>query len=626
MSECEIGPNNAVALDDSAIIINSLSISNHSNPSSINKSLQGSGGSINIIQNINNINNILSNSYRTLNSQINSELKQKLISDFSKLEIYNNRENNNSDFSLINVNNEILSDKQYKKRKINNDENNLNRSIIFCYLENLVLIKDIKTMKEFIIKFNEMDSKSNYKIYIDANKETVIQILVIILSYLEANKIKEAYEILLKAFIYYKQFDFCLNFFVRKLIYNYIFEKQDDFLNNEEHKKIKELIPDKYKQDKNGNEQLLNNFLEDLINMNYTLPNNEIYSKVIPYIFQYDLNVIIYNNNSNINEIKYKFQDDNKFNINLIFYENEEKFDIFYTKEFYNNYQNILEIINNIKCKTCGIIFAKKENIKYHFNLCDNCLLKEIENNNVYKCYSNYCTDFKKSNYTTSNKELIINIIADFPFTLSCDDHNNNDKKLTLGEIIKDRGLDALSLFEKIKHKICLIHNGKINENNYTITLPCNCKICSEKCLEKFMEELNKKNDPKIDGEVAYITPMSECFCGFKYNNLKDFNNLKKELEKFNNKEYIDIINDTIKNNLLYKCIECRKNYNKTERFLKLKLNDEEAQLICKSCYNINKINESNNPEFYCIFCSKNHKIISYEEFKGFSNPICIIF
>ena len=615
MSECEIEQINARALDESdEVIIKSLSISNHSNHS-ISQSLQGSDGSINFINNINNINNILSKSYRNLNSQINQESKQKLISDFSQLEIYNNRENNNSDFSLINVNNEILSGKIYKKRKIKKDANNLIRSIIFCYLENLVLIKNINTIKEFMIKFDKMNSESNYKIYIEANKEKVIHILVIILSYLEENKIKEAYEFLLKAFIYYEQFDFCLNFFVRKLIYNYILQKQNDILNNEEQKKIIELIPDKYKQDKNGSYQLLDNFFEDLINMDYPLPNNEIYSKVIPFIFQYDLNVIIYNNNSNINEIKYKFIDNNNFNINLIFYENGGCFDIFYSKAFYNNNKNDLEVINNIKCqnKSCGKIFTKKERFLYHFNICEKCLLNEIEYN-MHLCYVNYCLNLKNKNFAESNKEQIINIITNFSFT---SDYDNNNKKLSLGEIIKDRGFNTLVLFEKIKQKICLIcNNENDNNNNETTTLPCSCKICSKKCLQIFMDKLDDKNDNNIYGEKVRIIPVSECFCGFKYN-LNDFNNLKKELEKFNNKVYITIIDETIISNLLYKCILCNKNYNETEKFTNIKLNDANEHLICKRCYNNNKMNEENISNFYCPFCDKEHTI---------NNSSCIIF
>ena len=207
MSEYEFRNVNARALDDSSEI--KISISNHSINNSSLSELVASDGSF----------NILSNSYQNLiNPQINFELKQKWISDFSQLNIYDNKKNDNFDFSLNNVEQEILSDKLYKKRKIKKDENNFNRSIIFCYLENLVLIKDNYTMKEFIIKFNEMDSESDYKIYIDINKEKIIHILQIILSYLEENKIEEAYVILLKAFIFYPEFDFCLNFFVRRLI------------------------------------------------------------------------------------------------------------------------------------------------------------------------------------------------------------------------------------------------------------------------------------------------------------------------------------------------------------------------------------------------------------------------
>ena len=74
--------------------------------------------------------------------------------------------------------------------------------------------------------------------------------------------------------------------------------------------------------------------------MEYKIPNNEIYSKIIPNIFHYDLSVIIYDrNNKKINEIKYKYKANNNLILNLIYYEQYNNFGIYYTKEFFEKFK-----------------------------------------------------------------------------------------------------------------------------------------------------------------------------------------------------------------------------------------------------------------------------------------------
>ena len=238
---------------------------------------------------------------------INQQLKGDLISNFSK-------------FNIKDYLDQIWRNKVYKIREIKNDSNSFMRSIMFFYLENSILNKDIDSMKKFMIKFNEIDSifqSENNK----NNKEKIIHILYILLDCLNEGNIDKAYNFLLKSFLFISGFDFSLNYFMRKLISDYISHNQNAYLSEEEPVKIIELIPQKYKTNQNGNIQILDEFLKDLINMEYKIPNNEIYSKIIPNIFHYDLSVIIYDrNNKKINEIKYKYKANNNLILNLIYY------------------------------------------------------------------------------------------------------------------------------------------------------------------------------------------------------------------------------------------------------------------------------------------------------------------
>ena len=67
------------------------------------------------------------------------------------------------------------------------------------------------------------------------------------------------------------------------------------------------------------------------------------------------------------------------------------------------------------------------------------------------------------------------------------------------------------------------------------------------------------------------------------------------------------------------KCALCRKNFNKTNKFLNLKLKDEKDHLFCENCAKEKKINineekkNDNLIEFFCKFCESKHYIKSWE-------------
>ena len=319
------------------------------------------------------------------------EINEKIISE---LLTYDIKEyiNNNSNYCFYSISNNKqnhdIYNKIYKIRNIEKDKNNFIRCIIFSYLENLVLNNNNNSLKEFGEKINtkELIYEKNSMIN-DENKKRVIDILNIIISNLIKNNIDNAYTILLKSFIFIKEFSVFLNYLTRKLIYDFIIKNKNNFLSVDEPKKIFELLPKKYRQNNNGNESSFNNFLKDIIDMNFEIPHNEIYSKVIPYIFEIDLNVIVLNNKnfSDENEIKYKYKGND--NLNLIYNEKEKYFSINYPIDFYQKFEKYLSIVSQV-CKQCKNI-VETNNI---FKLCENCLFNIIEEDNqIYTFYLDYC-------------------------------------------------------------------------------------------------------------------------------------------------------------------------------------------------------------------------------------------
>ena len=159
-------PTNATVLKSSSEII----ISQHN--SEIGNSypeVVGSVGSINIIAPLSK--NSLNISNNTLLPEIRKDLKEKLLSMFSEYNIVSS--NLNLDYTFFSFDeisrNESWKNKIYKIRRIKKDNNNFIRSIIFSFLENIILNNDINILKEFIIKSNEIQDIKN--------KEKLIHIL-----------------------------------------------------------------------------------------------------------------------------------------------------------------------------------------------------------------------------------------------------------------------------------------------------------------------------------------------------------------------------------------------------------------------------------------------------------------
>ena len=534
------------------------------------------------------------------------EINEKIISE---LLTYDIKEyiNNNSNYCFYSISNNKqnhdIYNKIYKIRNIEKDKNNFIRCIIFSYLENLVLNKKKDVLKEFGEKINnkELINVKN-SIINDENKKRVIDILNIIISNLIKNNIDNAYSILLKSFIFIKEFSVFLNYLTRKLIYDFIIKNKNNFLSVDEPKKIFELLPKKYRQNNNGNESSFNNFLKDIIDMNFEIPHNEIYSKVIPYIFEIDLNVIVLNNKnfSDENEIKYKYKGND--NLSLIYNEKGKYFSINYPKNYYQKFEKYLSIVSQV-CKQCKNI-VETNNI---FKLCEKCLFNSIEvDNQIYTFYLDYRSKNIIKKFTENHINKIINALPDFFFKI-------------------DNKKETFKLLLKIIQKVCLICNNEVdNKKKDIITLPCNCKICS-KCFNIYMEEINQRNGKVTVDEQNVVLPMSECFCGYKYK-LKDFNKFKEEIEKCGYNEYLNEIEIAIENNLMSRCIFCHKYLNKVDRFLRLNVKDEYDHLICKDCSlkkNINLENDDNKV-FQCPFCNKKHLIKSWKDFSGFSD--CVIF
>ena len=257
-----------------------------------------------------------------------------------------------------------------------------------------------------------------------------------------------------------------------------------------------------------------------------------------------------------------------------------------------------------------------KENI---LNLCENCKLIEIKSY-MLQIYLTYLQMDINKNCKKILKQYFSKYECSFDLK----------KNVSIMEIINESKLDFNELFNNIRNSICLSCGKDLEEEGKSyFTLPCKCRICSKKCLEKYINLVNEKNEKVLIKEKenskgeTIIVPMTECPCGYEYK-LKDFVEIIKDLQKMKLNSYINIYLKQIKNNWLWICAICRQNFRKKYNYVNIFFKDDKLDkkilnkieykhLICKKCALNKNIDEkemkNENKKILCKFCESEHTI-----------------
>ena len=248
-----------------------------------------------------------------------------------------------------------------KFRNVSGDGDCFFRGLIFSLLENIILTNNIMQMKELLILYYEkmnlnnklVNEKDYLKIIKKMNISIVSEILYIIIVHME-NDISKAYKILLKVFLFCKDFDTCLIFFTRYLIYEYISANENKIYSKEYQVELGCLLPDDYVIDKGDKNEY---FFENFYTLQLMTPKTfaeKIILYVAPFVFNIKLNILIYDYGMNGTQsvvMEKKFADENinssQIEINLLF--RKSHYDIYYKKEFYQEHQKNLNTLINLK-------------------------------------------------------------------------------------------------------------------------------------------------------------------------------------------------------------------------------------------------------------------------------------
>jgi hypothetical protein len=163
---------------------------------------------------------------------------------------------------------------------------------------------------------------------------------------------------------------------MRYLIFEYISANEDKIYSREFQVELGCLLPDEYCIDKgNKNEYLFENYFSLQLMKAKTFAE-KIVIYITPYVFNVNMNILIYDfgiNGAESSIQEKKFLYDNNINsqiqINLIF--RKAHYDIYYKQNYYEEFKNYFNILENIKENIQIINKKEKPEIKEENNLID---------------------------------------------------------------------------------------------------------------------------------------------------------------------------------------------------------------------------------------------------------------
>ena len=592
--------------------------------------------------------------YKNFNPKFNDKTIGSISSlDFLIETTYNSNVNN---YEIMIKDREELKPYINKFRSVLGDGDCFYRGFMFSLLENIILTNNIMLMKELLILNyekinlkNELIKEKEYLlIFHEMNTDIVTQVLYILINQME-NDMKKAYIYLLKLFLYCPDFDFGIIYFMRYLIFEYISANEDKIYSREFQVELGCLLPDEYCIDKgNKNEYLFENYFSLQLMKAKTFAE-KIVIYITPYVFNVNMNILIYDfgiNGAESSIQEKKFLYDNNINsqiqINLIF--RKAHYDIYYKQNYYEEFKNYFNILENIK-ENIQIINKKekpeikeennlididnnddlnnnKENLTIcleckkpisgkinEFFLCEECLLNNIKTA-LLSSYIGFIQNKSKNNVYN----IVINLnqlIENQTFFIS-----DLQGRVPINKALNNSKYKFKDIFLDVRSKICLNCGENLNSpNDYFIKLPCECRICTKKCFLNYMKMLKFYFSFDEKFHHSKYSHLLTCFCGFTYHTF-DIIYMIEELDKRNLKEEKESYQYYIKNIWKWICMGCNEPFNSEESFNRVIFDTDKLDkkilkskalkhLLCDNCKN--KLNEGK--VIFCSICEFEHEI-----------------
>ena len=497
-----------------------------------------------------------------------------------------------------------LEEHAYKWRHIRGDGNCFYRAIIFAFLENIVITNNLYLLKEFAIGFYDKINTNNPYVqniqYLSNRIKSIntvmsIELLHLLIEYLEQEQVSMCYETLIKAFCFCPAFDLAMIFYFKYLLYEFIKENQNKLYSNDFSVPLGNLLPSKY-QDDNNNFDFELFYKEHLFEFGRDAEKIIVY--ITPFVLKCDLKVIIYDFESNKDNCLYVREFNcglnDKAKIEVLF--KKTHYELTYNKEYFNQHQNLLSLYTNLNenIKVLDSFFVdtlhmlikdnpnvdiyavileinERNQIKLNENkkqkseqknednkndnkdcnlcpskinnsigvpLCGTCV-ETILKSNMPLHYKKYLTLIYKTYQTNQNTNFKLSFEAFFS-NLVMLLYNIKQHVQNLTTLTKYSLMDYI---EEAKKKICLFCLKEIRDFNGVIKLTCSCYFCSQNCFVKFydfflIEDYERKLREKFRKPI-----FTSCPCGYLYT-FNDYKNLYLNLDESMNDYLKKILRD----------------------------------------------------------------------------------
>jgi len=299
----------------------------------------------------------------------------------------------------------------FKHRTIYGDGNCFYRSVLFSYLEQLILFKELNTIKNFIFDVKAFLSSSQvHEIFQKLDEQPkldrtlILRVLVLFYLGVKNNKIKDTYSLLVKAFNNLTLFDQGLIMYLRFCIFRYILENENKLYSKEFEIKLGNLLPEQF-ETKSG-KFLFNDFY-----YKFLLKPGKLAEKIIIYITPYvlctKLEVVMFEMEENWRKsFDFVGEKNTVKNLNTVIIYLPGHYELIYTTEFYQRFYNVFKNYSDFSYVNQVMTEIKEDQRKSNQVLLD--MDPEITNNDFNNQNQNYMGN--NNNFINNNNGFNINI------------------------------------------------------------------------------------------------------------------------------------------------------------------------------------------------------------------------
>ena len=234
-------------------------------------------------------------------------------------------------------------------RPIKGDGNCFYRAVIFKHIENVLLTKDEKTLRNLIAEMSSIFSEPQFLLRLQVKfnlklvPELTLKIMFIIYESLCQGKIEEAYYVFVKSVVSCAVFDYSLVLAYRFMLYEYIKDNEGKLFTEDFPVLVGNLLPAAFER---NDKFLFNEFYESFLLKMFT-EAEKLVIYLTPFVLGVKLNIILFELDNGEVEV-FDFDGKNNKNNNdtesdIWVMNKREHYEILYNKEYINKYKDILK-------------------------------------------------------------------------------------------------------------------------------------------------------------------------------------------------------------------------------------------------------------------------------------------